>query len=703
VRGFLVLVLSASAAFAQTALPTGVSAAAVQLDSAGNIYIAGSNQVNAVVAKLSPDGSQVLWQTVFAGSGTDHAQALALDSSNSVYVTGTVNSADFETTPGSLAPSGAGGQAFAAKLDASGRVIYSTYLPGTVSGAAITVDSRGDAFITGMTYGSGFVPSPGAVAGAVLNGGLFGFVIELDPAGTTTPVAISGFGGAAITLDPQGDIYSAGSLVAPNAPTTPGAFQSSAKALLCVQVGFGVGSLPCAFQHVSKIDSTGTRLIYATYLAGTLGATAMGLAVDADGNAIVAGYTNAPDYPTTPEAYQPAYVSNPDGQFEPPALELPPPAAGFVSKLNSTGTGLIWSTFLGGVAEASPNGTLASDSISSLAVDGAGNIVVSGVASSPSFPGLWNTPVPSRPSAARGLIFVARLSPDGTTLLPVQLLGVAAQSSIAVAANGSVIAAGTEIQTVTIPSLGHVYAIADPADGAKIESVAPGQLLTLYGLDLAPSTPAQPSGTFPASFNGVTVTFNGIAAPILYTAGDQINLQVPYEISGQAEATMQVQSQSAASPFSESYILAIAAQQPSIFLAAANFAGPLFASVSCGVGPIWAVSPLALNADGTLNSCANPAAANSVITVFLNGLGSPTPTQMTGAIAPTSVELSPSASIRQTQGAAAVLSTTTVAGAISSLVALQIQLSATPSYATLPIMVGVTLAREQNIIIWVTP
>src|SRR6202035_4655016 len=101
-------------------------------------------------------------------------------------------------------------------------------------------------------------------------------------------------------------------------------------------------------------------------------------------------------------------------------------------------------------------------------------------------------------------------------------------------------------------------------------NVAPGQLLTLYGTSLAPSSPLTPSNGFPPSFNGVTVTFNGIPAPILYTSGIQINMQVPYEIAGQTQVTMQVSSQSAATPLSESYILGVVAIQPSVFLSATN-------------------------------------------------------------------------------------------------------------------------------------
>jgi hypothetical protein len=109
-------------------------------------------------------------------------------------------------------------------------------------------------------------------------------------------------------------------------------------------------------------------------------------------------------------------------------------------------------------------------------------------------------------------------------------------------------------------------------DGTRLMQVAPGKLLTLYGAGLAPADAAQPSNHFPTSFNGVTVAFNGVAAPILYSA-------------------------------------------------------------------------LALNQDGSANSCSNPAESGSTVTIFLNGLGVTTPSLGTGAISTSQVSLSPSALI----------------------------------------------------------
>jgi hypothetical protein len=321
------------------------------VDAAGNLYLAGpyfANSTNpnapahAFVAKLSSTGSQTIWWTPLAGTNDDRALALALGSGNSVYVTGKTQSTNFPTTPGAMATSG---NTFAAKLSADGAVLYSTYIPAR-SGQAIAVDGMGDAFITGLLAGSDALqPTPGTVGGAAETfqaGHGSAFVVELSPTGSKAILAIAGFGGSQIALDAQGDIYALGAFDDPVVPTTTGAFQSKATATNCFTGLFFTA--PCAYQHIAKIDPTGTQLIYATYLAGRWGASPSGLAVDSAGNAILAGTTPSPDYPTTPAAYQPEYFANPEEQGGGFTFAAPP-SAGYVTKLNVQGPA---SSFIGG-------------------------------------------------------------------------------------------------------------------------------------------------------------------------------------------------------------------------------------------------------------------------------------------------------------------------------------------------------------------
>ncbi len=697
---------------ASTPLPANSIANAVQVDASGNLYLAGfffANSTNAnvpahaFVAKLSPDASQILWWTPLGGSKDDRAQALVLGSDNSVYVTGRTQSADFPTTPGAFDPAGAtAGNTFAAKLDANGAVVYATYIPAS-SGQAIAIDGAGHAFITGrLSSGDALKATPGAVAGAP-NGSAF--IVELDPVGSKAILAVIGFGGSQIALDGNGNIYAAGFFLGPFPPTTSGAFQSTVTARTCGSSQVTVQ--PCAHQHIAKIDSTGTRLIYATYLSGAWGATPTGLAVDSGGNAILAGTTNSPDYPTTPRAYQPEYFGNPSAQLQ--LFTLTPPAtAGFLSKLNATGTGLLWSTLFGGSGGQIPGSFIAGESIAGMAIDASGNILIAGAANSPDLPGLWTTPVSARPVAANGVSpvgFVARLSSDGGTLSPVQLLNGLQRDlveptggAVAVRADGSAIVVGKLVFTVDFSSLGRIAAICDAADDAKIVRVAPGQLMTLYGTNLAPVATAPPTPGFPASLNGVSVTFNGTAAALLYAAGGQINLQAPYEIAGQSQVTMQVSSQSVSPPISESYILAVAPRAPGVFIGPAEFTASLADAVTCNGQTFAGLQPLAVNADGSINSCSNPAAPGSTVFIFLNGLGVTTPPQASGAIAPSTVAVSPGAFLVPGTGPSVALPTFTLAGAISGVAEVQVQAGATSSVMNLA--VTSVSVRGPGIVIW---
>jgi uncharacterized protein (TIGR03437 family) len=722
----LVVLLSASGAFSGTVqslapLPNGATANAVQVDTSGNIYIAGAFGSNpaspqhAFIGKLSPDGSRVLWWTVLAGSNNDVVEAIALGSDNSVYAVGSTASLDFPTTAGSMQPTTTSttDAGFAVKLNPSGAVVYSTYIGGTAAttGGAVTVDSAGDAFITGYVSSAGVIPTtPGAVAGG-LSLGDNGFIIELNPAGAAALLAIQGFGGSAIAVDPQGNIYAAGAYAGPTPPTTLGAFQTTVSNAVCfssfIMVSF------CGYQHIAKVNATGTKLIYATYVAGSYGASPAGMAIDADGNVIVAGTTNSPDYPTTPGAYQAEYFSNPELALN-VHEELAPAPAGYVTKLNASGTGLIWSTLFSGsstqstlpvVDLVSPGG----DSITGMRIDTNGNILIAGIAQSSDLPGLWLTPVAARPTA-NGETFVARLSADGTTLSPTQLVpGSNASAGIAVRGDGSAVIVPA-LASVSLSSVGRVAAISDTADNAKIVRVAPGQLLTLYGTNLAPDTPAAfriGTNGLVTSLDGVTVTFNGIPAPILYTSGIQINLQVPYEIAALGQVTMQVSSSMVAPPVSESYILAVAVRQPSVFISSNASSQPLFDLTACNGQNVSGLPPLALNADGTQNSCANPAASGSVVTIFLNGLGLTTPTLSTGAISDFVVALNPAAGMVNAGDALAdFLSTATLPGSIDSIAQVQIQVSATSPYMSIPLAVQQGYGegywvRGPAILIWV--
>jgi uncharacterized protein (TIGR03437 family) len=683
-------------------LPKGTVLTAIQVDSDANIYIAGSlvpkngdvSVSDAFVAKLRSDGSQV-YKTVLAGSAFESANTIALAVDGSIYVAGVTTSKDFPVTPNALQTTlgTADGQpqAFLAKLSPSGQVQSATYFGGSAltRGNAIGVTSAGEVLLTGTVSGAGFPASSGGVGAG--NGF---YLAKFDGAIGKVSFATLAYGGTALALDPQGNIYTAGAATPTNGfnvplQTNPDAFQSSVQGKPCI--GSGDFVLPCSYQFVEKLDPTATKLSYATFLTGSFGASPAGLAVDSAGNVIVAGATNSADYPVTPEALQSLYLAN---AAAPPNLSPirsgfgPPPSSGYITKLNPTGTGLIWSTFFGGSEQ---------DAISGVVVSSNGDIYIAGQANSNDLPGLSaSVPDGCRPGVNQGLGFVARLSSDGTSLSPTRVIYGApsctyascfpdtqASSSsawaLAVKPDGSIIAAGANgaLAAVDLFSSSRLACMIDPADNVQITVIAPGQLLSIFGSRIVP---------------GVSVTFNGVAAPILFAGGDQVNVQVPYEIVGHASAEMDVLNANLG--LMERAAVAVQPRQPSVFLAQDALLSAVPGYFYCGNGVSRNQHALALNADGTLNSCSNGARPGSVVTIFLNGVGQTQPAQKTGA-----TNSGPAVKVTPTATGSGVVSTTTSPGSNSGVAQVQVRAASAGFLELSPTISGIP-AREP-IVIWV--
>ncbi len=323
---------------------------------------------------------QLVYSTYLGGGGSDYIGGIAVDGSGSVYVVGDTTSLNFPTnTPYQSASAGLR-DVFVTKLDPSGSsLVYSTYLGGSSNEFAggIALDSSGNAYLTGQTDSPNF-PLKNAVQ-AVNNGFSDAFVAKLGPLGTnlvySTYLGGNGDdGGNAIAADNSGNAYvtgvtySRGVGISPF-PTTHGAFQADN--------GGGVGGGSDAF--VTKFDTNGA-LVYSTFLGGHSSEAGNGIALDSSGNACVAGVvedtTSFPpalpssDFPIL-NAFQPNF--NP-GITDPFAAGT---KDGFVTKLNATGTALIFSTFLGGGFD---------DSAHAIAVDAANRVYVVGETYSTNFP-----------------------------------------------------------------------------------------------------------------------------------------------------------------------------------------------------------------------------------------------------------------------------------------------------------------------------
>jgi len=200
---------------------------------------------------------------------------------------------------------------------------YATYLGGTGGDVAygIAVDGSGDAYVTGSTASSNF-PVASAEQTAYAGGGDV-FVTKLNPTGSA-PVYSTYLGGSGpdvgsgIVVDSSGAAYVVGTTSSTNFPTTTNAYQSA-------YAGNGDA-------FILKLSPTGSALVYSSYLGGTGADFGQAIAVDSSGNAYVAGSTGSTDFPTV----NPLQVGNVGS------------SDAFVTKINPSGTGLVYSTYLGG-------------------------------------------------------------------------------------------------------------------------------------------------------------------------------------------------------------------------------------------------------------------------------------------------------------------------------------------------------------------
>jgi len=375
----------------------------IAVDSGGNAYITGStNSRNfptknafqsiypdggqffpvdkAFVTKLTPSGSALTYSTYLGGRGGpygDRGDSVRADANGNAYVAGLTSSTDFPTLKAwKNALADPGGDGFVAKLDATGSLIYSTYLGsvGAYSGAtsvgcgctlfeavALTVDVGGNAYVTG---------SPRQLpAEKLLQPEIFfvaiqkAFVIKFDPTGIPVFSRYLGDGsghtsGAAIAVDASGAIYVAGSTDSNDFPTKGPA--QSTKAGFADDLASGGTGFVDGF--VAKLDPTGASLIYSTYLGGDGTDAVRAMTVDPSGSVYVAGTANATNFPVAN-----ALQDVPKGVWTP-----------FVAKLSPAGSKLAFSTYLGG------SGVI--DSAYGIAVDSSGNAYVAGETQSNDFP-----------------------------------------------------------------------------------------------------------------------------------------------------------------------------------------------------------------------------------------------------------------------------------------------------------------------------
>jgi uncharacterized protein (TIGR03437 family) len=608
-------------------LPAAAAASTVRTDGAGNIYVAGTAPRNsAFVAKISADGSQLIYYVQHAPVANSAAVAgFAIGPDGSVYL-------GIASPPASLIT----------RLDPQGSVFSDSpaaFLQGGTP-SDLAVDASGNVYATGTTagYPSSFEygSTPGSLSGNAPN-----FVLKLDSTLAEVAYSIGGYGGSHIAVDSHGNVYTAGAtpnslpVSLQNGPSpTGGAFQTYPPGLgYCNYIFSPGGESPgsCPDQYVTAIDSSGASLLYLTYLSGGSGGEVpAGIAVDAAGDVYVAGTTGSTGYPVTPAALETQFQANAPNYGYPPfvATDAPgfpenasryswPPVMGYVSELNPTGSALVFSTLFGGSV---------TDTITSMVVDQQnGLIYLAGAANSPDLPGLSGAGISCVPNS-----YVARLTMDGSAAARTEIASPAVSlASLAVEANGTAYLAGKGVLAQVDPDAPAtpIVCVSNSSDLVPTASVAPGQLLTIFGSGLADYTlVGSPwNGVYPTSLQGASVAMNGTPVPILYSSPNQINVQVPFDI-GDNSATVQVyDSNQNPARILDSVTLPVVASAPSVFQAQVT-------SADCPGAPPGEMATLVLNQDGSVNSCANPAAQGSTITIFVDGLGLTSPPQTTGTV-----------------------------------------------------------------------
>jgi uncharacterized protein (TIGR03437 family) len=308
------------------------------------------------VLKLDPTGSKLLYSTYLGGSGDDGARGIAIDAAGNSYVTGGTSATNFPTAS-ALQPANAGGarlgsDAFVAKINPAGTaLVYSTYLGGSGDDAAgaIAVDSAGNAYLTGVTYSSNF-PQSGAMQ-KTLGGRSDAFAAKLNAAGSSLMYSTYLGGkaddfGAGIAIDAQGNAYLTGFTGSADFPKVNPAQPAFGSA-----DGLGIDAF------VAKLNANGSALVYSTFLGGKGLDYAYGIAVDAQGNAYIAGETDSPDFSTAG-----SLLAAPGGAMD-----------GFVAKLNAAGSAFEYRNLLGGSGD---------DGAAAVALDRNGNAYVAGGSSS---------------------------------------------------------------------------------------------------------------------------------------------------------------------------------------------------------------------------------------------------------------------------------------------------------------------------------
>jgi len=448
----------------------------------------GNNHVFFV--KLDPNG-KLLLSTRFGGSSTDTGNCIALDASGAIWITGTTQSSDFPITTGHSLSSSQ--EIFLAKLDpTSGDLTYATLL-GPAATPQLAVGPSDDFLIAASTTSSSWTTTPGAVQSSCA-GPSCADVIALRFRPSTSQIVYATYLGGSgidtlggIAADSTGSLYLTGTTASFDFPTTPGVFATGYQCSVA-------GSTTCGTKaFAAHLNPTGSELEYSTYLGGSATDQGHAIAIDAAGNAYIAGQTTSSDFPIL-HAFQATIIPTKCQVFYP--YDNYCGGAGFLTVLNPQASALVWSTYLGEYPSGVPVAGEKFNGAEAVAVDTHGNVYAAGDDLALNPPNV-NPPSTVTPIGASVDASVVKITPTG------QPLAITALTNAASFAPG-------------LP--------------------APGGLATLFLSELTgpPSILTGTGSPLPTTLGGFTIKISGELAPLLAVATfdggrGQINFQVPFE------------------------------------------------------------------------------------------------------------------------------------------------------------------------------
>jgi hypothetical protein len=453
---------------------------------------------DAFVMKFDESGS-LLYTTVLASNGNTSGQAIAADSSGNVYIAGTTDATNFPVTPGAWQTAFGGvADAFAAKLNPAGTLVYASYIGGTgqEAGTGIAIDGSGNAYVSGYT--SAVFPTTRGAAQTLYGGGFAdAFVVKLNALGSAAVYStlLGGSGNdeaQAIVVDLAGQACIAGYTDSTNL--------AAYAALQPSPGGEGDALIAC-------LSADGTAWTMVSYLGGSNLDQAYALAIDATGNLYVAGTTYSADFPITSGAFQPANAGSYDA---------------FIAKLSPGGSRLVYATYLGGSG---------SDAATTVAVGSTGDVWIGGYTASVNFPlsGAWQ-------SAAGGSFdgFISHLSPNAGGLLTSSYLGGSGDDrvlGIALDPTGLVFTAGSTLSTNFPITPGAMQGVAPAGMNAFLANINPSAYSISGTVTTQAATPLSGvvvtlngggTGSIPTDSNGYFF-FSGLAGGATYTITPSMN------------------------------------------------------------------------------------------------------------------------------------------------------------------------------------